>query len=163
MYMTRQNCYVGMIFRSVHHEEDITNLNPYAPREKTFHTTMTVDHGDIYSKVRWMVVVKINHTQYTALPVFTFSGNGLRSKPKGSLDEYVSLQDLRVPGFTPQTRHIALEAEMLKRTTEIKPTAVVHMVANITKNFGLPIEEQGRLTKESKLRLIAMYNKVNRA
>ena len=161
--MTKDLCYVGMIFRSVHHEEDISQLmkGPSQPSEPN--TTYTKDFGDIYSKNRWMIVVKINTTEYTAVPLFTYNDNGLSRKPADAVDEYVSIRDLRVSPSSPQSQWRTLEAKMRDGSIELKKTAVVHMVYNITKRFGLPVQEEGRLTDKSIVDFLKLYDHVNSA
>ena len=160
--MTRENCRIGMIFRAVLHEEDTTCLRAGAPTQDE-HTTVTRDFGDIYSKMRWMIVVKVNRVGYTAIPLYTYNGKGLERKNATIKAEYVSVHDLRNPPCTPQSHHRPVQARMLDKSTVLKAMTVAHLVHNINKQFGLPIQEEGRLTEKSLEEFLELYDNLNRA
>ena len=157
--MTPEICVVGDVFRAAVHEQDLSDVPGWNGPVDDNHTFAT-NNGAVYSKVRWMVVVAVYRTHYNAIPLYTHNKSGLENKPEEVKEEYASVHDSRVRrgGFENQSpNNPVLTASMFANTTILHAKTVAHMTAPLQRKFGLYVEEQGRLTKESAQDLVNMY------
>ena len=158
----KQNFTLGTIIRAVVHEEEFTNgpkPTPFTPSTAMTSTgRQHVTHGDfgpVYSENRFLIVVNNKpRNHYLAIPVYSHKGNGLARKTHR--DEYVSVADHRHPeNCQQQSAHAPLVAGYLKG--ELLPTSVAYVSYPVSRKYGLPVQQQGRLDEESTKRLISMY------
>lgn len=164
----------GMIFRAALHEEDYKGANHAAysaPSEISVmaasnmstasglaknHQIMT-DFGPVYSEYRFMVVVVLGPDTYTALPLYTHSGNGTAYKQ--GKDDYVSVQDHRCPKkCVQQSKHDPISTEILKDTVKnLHEFTTAHLGNAVSRKYTLPIAHQGRLTIDDTDRLVSLF------
>ena len=163
----KQNFTLGTIIRAVVHEEEFTNGPKPTPFTSSTAMTSTgrqhVTHGDfgpVYSENRFLIVVNNKpRNHYLAIPVYSHKGNGLARKTHR--DEYVSVADHRhLENCQQQSAHAPLVAGYLKDgVEELLPTSVAYVSYPVSRKYGLPVQQQGRLDEESTKRLVAMYIK----
>lgn len=164
----------GMIFRAPLHEEDYTGASHAVystASELSFvaasgmstasgsakkHQMMT-DFGPVYSENRFMVVVVLGPTTYTALPFYTHSGNGTAHKQ--GKDDYVSIQDHRCrERCVRQSKHDPVCTEMLKdKVKALHEYTTAHLGTAVSRKYSLPIAHQGRLFDDDTDRLVSLY------
>ena len=164
----------GMIFRAPLHEEDYNGASHVAysaASELSFvaasgmstasglakrHQMMS-DFGPIYSENRFMVVVVLGPTTYTAIPFYTHSGNGTAHKQ--GKDDYVSVQDHRCPEkCVRQSKHDPICTEVLKdKVKTLHEYTTAHLGNAVSRKYSLPIAHQGRLFDNDTDRLVSLY------
>lgn len=143
--MTQQICTVGKIVRAAVHEP---SFDENQPPVNDINSTWT-SFGNVYSKVRWMIVVATYENSYLAIPLYTHRGTGLDNKSRAAKLEYVSVCDTRHTEFENLTENQLLDAKMNRGTTKLNVKTVAYLVAPVTRKYELLVEEQGCLTKQS--------------
>ncbi|KAL9127127.1 MAG: hypothetical protein Q9217_003935 [Psora testacea] len=155
--MTRQVCSVGMIIRAAVHEQDFNDAPAWAATEADTHSVAS-KLGQIYSKVRWMIVVATFENHYLTVPLYTHNGKGLENKSEKARSEYVSIRDDRHGGsFHNLSHHCELEVEMNRGTTVLHRKTIAHLTAPVTRKYDLLVEQQGNLEQGSKRLLIKLW------
>ena len=110
--MTKEKCTVGKIIRAAVHEQDFNHRPGFAAAEVDTQTVMS-KAGPVYSKVRWMIIVRVLANHYLTIPLYTHNGTGLSNKTDSDKLEYTSVRDLRHRGeFEALSKNKTLKAEM---------------------------------------------------
>ena len=157
--MKKHLCSVGKIIRAAVHEQDFNDTpGSVAPADDS-HSTMS-RFGNIYSKLRWMIIVAVYEGHYLTIPLYTHNDRGLDSKSHGARLEYVSVHDGRHgENFENLSQHRKLDARMNRGTTLLKRNSVAHLTAPLTRKYGMLVEEQGHLDKRSVDYLVRIWRK----
>jgi len=155
---------LGSIIRAPMHEEDInrtprsyatSGMSEYQASHIRSHISHT-PHGAVYSESRFLIVVEKFASRYTAIPLFTYQGTGLRYKEDRS--EYVSIQDHRYPGTSKgEAPHSVLTEYLADSVKAMRPTSVAHLGAPVSRPYKLHVKYQGRLTDRDTKLLVKLY------
>ncbi|KAL9098791.1 MAG: hypothetical protein Q9163_005610 [Psora crenata] len=158
--MAREVCTVGMVVRAAVHEQDFHDAPRWATtaaKEDDIHSVAS-RYGQIYSKVRWMIVVALFENHYLTIPLYTHNGKGLKHKSPNAKLEYVSVRDARHRGdFTTLSHHRELEAGMDRGAIVLDRNTVAHLTAPVTRKYDLLVEHQGHLDSNSRRMLIKLW------
>ena len=157
--MIKKVCAVGKIIRAAVHEQDFNDSPGCLAASNDGHSTVS-KYGNIYSKVRWMIVIAVYHGHYLTIPLYTHNGTGLSKKSEAAKLEYVSVQDVRHAGyFENLSRQGRLRAHMDRGTTLLSRDSVAHLTAPVTRKYGMLVEELGQLDDESVDHLVKIWRK----
>ena len=155
--MTRHVCSLGMIIRAAVHEQVFNDTPGWVGLGDDIHSVIS-KCGQIYSKVRWMIVVAVYENHYLTIPLYTHNGRGLDNKCEQAKKEYVSVRDDRHrDNFDSLSRHRKLTAEMKRGSTLLSRKTVAHLTAPVTRRYGLLVEQQGNLDRDSMRRLTKLW------
>ena len=148
----------GMIMRCSMHEEDYMGTSRGADMTVASKFVSKSFAGNIFTKIRFMIVVARHENHYTAVPLYTHNGNGLSMKTADEKMEYVSVKDHRIKGkFTPQTQNGVLSTEYLKPGTHIlDPKSTAHVTYTIPRRYDLPVVHHGHLTEQATNQLVKL-------
>ncbi|KAL6714555.1 hypothetical protein ACLMJK_007980 [Lecanora helva] len=155
----------GTIIRAPIHEEDFRRTpRPLRSRSgsdmscrsgQSSHISHT-DYGPVYSENRLFIVVEQFHSHYLAVPLFTYSGRGLRNEH--DITEYASIEDHRYPGSSKRTAPQLLTTGEMKGTVKpLKPESVAHLTYPVSRKYNLHVAYQGRLRTEDTDLLIKLF------
>ncbi len=149
----------GMIIRGAHHEEDFTGGGPGASDASVADKHRTDSKfGPIFTKYRKMIVVALYHDHYVAVPLYTHNGKGLEKKPKP--DEFVSVQDHRLPGTCKALSvHQPIVTEQVNAGVDnFHPKSTAHFTYPVSRKYGLPVIVEGQVRKVSLASLATLVN-----
>ena len=167
---TKAQYEVGMIFRAAFHEPhrlngharagsttDLNSVHDQALAGDIRKTTSTV-YGNVYSKVRPMIVVALFETTYVAVPLYTHCGNGLRNVQNPL--EYVSVRDHRREGpfhklseWTP-----LVTGRMYKKSSLILEASTARLTYPVSREYDIEGTRMGWLDADSTVYLTELYN-----
>ena len=149
----------GMVVRAPLHEQDYIGASGASNLTVASKFVSESNFGNVFTKVRIMIVVAAYKSHYVALPLYTHNGNGLSRKSPAQQLEYVSIRDHRIDGpFTAQTENGSLRTEFLKPGINIiDPRSTAHLTYPLSRKYDLPVVHQGNLTKSATSRLIHLY------
>ena len=138
----------GMIINAPVHEAAYQKGKSRAPS----HCEPITAWGSVFTKPRYMIVVALHETQYTAIPLYTHNYEGLRGKEHYQ-NEFVSVRDGRLSGkFVAQSDYRPLVAEMgIGPIIDAESTA--WLTHPISRSYDLNLNVCGRLKQESLDRL----------
>ena len=148
----------GMILRCSMHEEDYMGTSRGADMTVASKFVSKSFAGNIFTKIRIMIVVARHENHYTAVPLYTHNGNGLSMKTADEKMEYVSVKDHRIKAnFTPQTENGVLSTEYLKPGTHIlDPKSTAHVTYTVPRRYDLPVVHHGHLTEQATNQLVTL-------
>ena len=149
----------GTIIRAVLHEPDLQGAAGASNVTKADKFRTDSVHGPIFTKTRKMIVLATFKDNYIAVPLYTHNGRGLEGKPNP--EEFVSVQDHRLPGlFTPLSHHKPLVTKHLN--AGIKPfhvKSVVYITYPVSRKYTLPVVQEGFLHEKSIEHLASLFSK----
>lgn len=147
--LPRESFKTGMIIRAVLHEPDFQGAARASDITEADKCKTNTVHGAIYTKSRKMIVVATFKDNYIAVPLYTHNGRGLEGK--SNPEEYISVQDHRVPGnFTPLSIHRPIVTEQLNDGIDFfHPKTTVHITYPVSRKYTLPVVKEGSLKRES--------------
>ena len=148
----------GMIIRCSMHEEDYMGTSRGADMALGSKFVSKSFAGNVFTKIRIMIVVARHENHYTAVPLYTHNGNGLSMKTADEKMEYVSVKDHRIKGnFTSQTENGVLSTGYLRPGTHIlDPKSTAHVTYTIPRRYDLPVVYYGYLTEQATKQLVAL-------
>ena len=115
--------------------------------------------GHVYTKKRMAIVLWTYAQDVFCLPVYTFKGQGVLSKPAWLVPEYVCLQNDDDSNFRNHGQYDPVVAYRKRTRLPFHPQATVH----INGGFKLPcvadVSYCGRLTEESYLHLMDLWKR----
>ena len=153
-----------MIIRAPLHEEDVMRRSPesvsvvrsYAPYGRS-HLSNS-DFGTVYSESRFFIIAEKFALHYLAVPLFTYSGAGLRGEHDAR--EYASIIDHRYPSRSLKQAPNSLTTGKLGfGVAAFKPESVAHLTYPVARKYDLHVAYQGRLEYDSKDLLISLFHK----
>lgn len=147
--LPRESFKTGMVIRAVLHEPDFQRAAKASDITEADKCRTNTVHGAIYTKTRKMIVVATFKDNYIAVPLYTHNGRGLEGKTNP--EEYISVQDHRVPGnLTPLSIHRPLVTEQLNDGIDFfHPKTAVHITYLVSRKYTLPVVKEGSLKRES--------------
>ncbi|SMY23879.1 unnamed protein product [Zymoseptoria tritici ST99CH_1A5] len=120
--------------------------------------TRTIE-GPVYSKQRMAIVLFRYKTDMICLPLFSFSGRGILSRPPHLRDEYVEITNVGYgDSYIIEGEHDVIEAKMDR---PLKDPGVVHISGGWRVSYQEKIGFIGELTEDSRRRLTKLYNALN--
>lgn len=158
--LTKEMFKPGMIIRCAHHEQDFVAGGAPGASDATLADKYRTDSkfGTIFTKYRKMIVVALYHDHYVAVPLYTHNGRGLEKKPKP--DEFVSVQDHRVPGaFKALSVHQPVVTEQINDgVNKFHPKSTAHFTYPVSRKYGLPVIVEGQVRRVSLASLATLVN-----
>lgn len=152
----------GIIIRAPLHEEDVMRRTPNSPSVANSYASNSRSHvsfsdfGTVYSESRFFIVVELYATHYLAVPLFTYSGSGLRQEHDAQ--EYASIVDHRSPGKSlKQAAHILTTGQLKHDVDVMKPHSVAHLTYPTSRKYNLHVAHQGELSDESTKNLVSLF------
>ena len=158
--ISRMDIMPGVIIRAPVHQQDYRG----ASRETEVtgipdqHITKS-RYGDIYSKIRKMIVVACYEDHFVAVPLYTHNGNGLRYKKRP--DEFISVRDHRNTGQSqPLSKNGTLTTKELSSSVQFYDNATTaHITYPVSRNYNLDSTPEGYLEAASTQILINLVEK----
>ncbi|KAL8965322.1 MAG: hypothetical protein Q9183_003913 [Haloplaca sp. 2 TL-2023] len=160
---------IGMIIRAPLHEQDSkrgqrrggteSSLATMASEATQAEKYVTESHfGNIFTKIRKMIVVALHQDHYVAVPLYTHNGRGLINKAQP--DEFVSVKDHRLKEECKGlSRWNPLVTAYVKEGIDLlDPKSTAHM-AHPVRRYALPIVLEGELKSSSIEDLQHLYGK----
>ena len=115
-------------------------------------------HGSIYSENRPMIVVATYSRHYVAIPLFTYSGNGLtHQKDPG---EYASIEDHRAPSSSRQAPYLLSTGQLKSGVSFFSPNCNAHLAYPVSRLYKLPVRHLGNLGSEDTKLLVTLFNRM---
>ncbi|KAL8870801.1 MAG: hypothetical protein Q9174_003236 [Haloplaca sp. 1 TL-2023] len=160
---------IGMIIRAPLHEQDSKGGQRRGGAGSSFATMASEAtqaekyitesrFGNIFTKVRKMIVVAMHQDNYVAVPLYTHNGRGLVNKAQP--DEFVSVQDhrLRNEECKRLSRWDPLVTGHIKEGIDLfDPKSTAHMAHPVSRRYALPIILEGELKSTSIRLLLQLY------
>lgn len=150
--MSPEEYFPGLIFRAPFFEQSYdTKIDPkYLIEDGQF--------GPVCRKVRKFIVVACYEESYVAVPLYTFSNNGLNKKIDEAKDSYVSVRDHRSKSPPLQlSRHDPLFTCSLEPEAHpYKDSTVCHITGVSSHWYSTRVIKEGYLTLDSIERLQAL-------
>ena len=120
------------------------------------HTRQTVS-GNVYTKIRFQIVIAVHGSHYMSLPLYTHEGKGLQNKSEEAKMEFISIRDHRLPGpFFDQTDRGRLEATV-HHPNRLDPQSAVQLSAPMYNQYDVTVEDVGMIAKDSLPDLLRNY------
>ena len=163
---SREEFSPGTIIRAPLHEEDFRRTpRPWIQSGLSnicSTTSKGVTHSDrfgaIYSENRPMIVVATYSQHYVAIPLFTYSGNGLaRKKDPG---EYASIEDHRAPSSLRQAPYVLSTGQLKSGVPFFSPNCNAHLSYPVSRLYKLPVRHLGNLGSEDTRLLVELFNRM---
>ena len=156
----------GTIIRASLHEEDFRRTPRTWLQSRLSNigstTSKSVSHSDhfgaIYSENRPMIIVATYSQHYVAIPLFTYSGNGLTHKENPG--EYASIEDHRAPSSLRQAPYSLSTGHLKSGVPFFSPKCNAHLAYPVSRLYKLPVRHLGRLGSEDTKLLIILFNKL---
>ena len=156
----------GTIIRASLHEEDFRRTPRTWLQSRLSNigstTSKSVTHSDrfgaIYSENRPMIVVATYSQHYVAIPLFTYSGNGLAHKENPG--EYASIEDHRAPSSLRQAPYLLSTGHLKSGVPFFSPQCNAHLAYPVSRLYKLPVRHLGRLGSEDTKLLVVLFNKL---
>ena len=115
-------------------------------------------HGSIYSENRPMIVVATYSRHYVAIPLFTYSGNGLtHQKDPG---EYASIEDHRAPSSSRHAPYLLSTGQLKSGVSFFSPNCNAHLAYPVSRLYKLPVRHLGNLGSEDTKLLVTLFNRM---
>jgi len=156
---TKANFKKGDIICTPYHQP---NLVPN-PDPNDFRLTRTCE-GPVYSKRRMLVVLMIYEQTMYCLPLYTWSGRGLGSRPAWLKKEYVAMKNAQhkklYPGEPFVNDGVHDEIEVICRHP-VKVQTTIQLTGGVKVDCCGDVNTVGRLTQTGYKRLMALWQKVN--
>jgi len=148
---TRRDFRLGDVIAAPFHT---SNTNPnYKVTDRRI--TFTVE-GPAYSKRRMMVVVFIYLQDLYCLPLYSFEGKGLRSKPEYLRKEYVCMSNVEDRKFVNQGKYPPVQ---IQARHPVNADTTVHLTGGLRVGCNEDITHVGRLTMKSYFELVELWEK----
>ena len=168
---SREEFTPGTIVRAPLHEEDfrrtprpwiqsgLSNICSSTSKGVTQSgVTHSERHGSIYSENRPMIVVATYSRHYVAIPLFTYSGNGLtHQKDPG---EYASIEDHRAPSSSRQAPYLLSTGQLKSGVPFFSPNCNAHLAYPVSRLYKLPVRHLGNLGSEDTKLLVTLFNRM---
>ena len=160
--LSRHTFKPGMILRCSMHEEDCAGTSRGADITVASKFVSKSFAGNVFTKIRIMIVVATHKHHYCAVPLYTHNGNGLSKKTTEEKVEYISVRDHRIEGkFIPQSEHGFLRTEYIKPGINIlDPRSTAHINYSLPRKYDLPVVFQGYLSGSATDRLVKLYRRL---
>ena len=116
--------------------------------------------GNIFTKVRKMIVVALHQDNYVAVPLYTHNGKGLINKAQP--DEFVSVKDhrLRKEECKRLSRWDPLVTAYVKEGIDLfDPKSTAHVAYPVSRQYAIPVVVEGELKSSSIMVLQDLYGK----
>lgn len=159
--MSKNNIRPGSIIRAPVHTQDFraTSFGSEMTGAIDRHVTPSATYGNIYTKVRKMIVIACYHSHYISVPLFTHNGKGLQNKK--APDEYISVKDHRNPApFKALSRNGILYTKELSMDVNLyEPATTAHATYIVSRAYNLQATPEGVLQDESLRKLIDICNR----
>lgn len=133
------------------------NTNPNA--DPTDGNLAQTAHGVAYSKRRMMVVLWIFQADMFCLPLYSFTGRGISSRPAPLQKEYVAMKNVGDGAFVNHGVYPPVEVQC--RRQPMTPATSVHLVGGLRVGCVEDISMVGRLTEQSYVALVALWQALN--
>lgn len=164
---------VGAIIRMNIHESDFKGTSKAAIAQASQASTLVDggkrrkehrhhgDFGPIYSENRIFIVVNVAKSVYSAVPLFTHEGKGLKNIDPDEQDDWISVQDHRdLDRCQQQSEHQPLCTAYMNTQADILDTVSTAWIPYAFPcRFDVPVAFQGRLDKASAERLVRLHRK----
>lgn len=163
---SREEFTPGTIIRAPLHEEDfrrtprpwiqsaLSNIGSSTSKG----ITHSDRHGSIYSENRPMIVVATYSRHYVAIPLFTYSGNGLTHKEDPG--EYPSIEDHRAPSSSRQAPYLLSTGQLKSGVPFFSPNCNAHLAYPVSRLYKLPVRHLGNLGSEDTKLLVTLFNRM---
>lgn len=149
---TRKDFKLGDVIAAPFH---VANTNPHVdPRDDRL--TLTRE-GPAYSKRRMMIVLFLHQTDLFCLPLYSFSGLGIREKPDALKTEFVCVCNVGAQGFVNHGVHPVVE---IAARRPVDDTTTVHLSGGLRVGFSEDVTRVGRLTRQSYFDLVEIWKKL---
>ena len=163
---SREEFTPGTIIRAPLHEEDFRRTpRPWIQSglssicsSTSKGVTHSDRHGAIYSENRPMIVVATYSRHYVAIPLFTYSGNGLAHKEDPG--EYASIEDHRAPSSSRHAPYLLSTGELKSGVPFFSPNCNAHLAYPVSRLYKLPVRHLGRLGSEDTKLLVTLFNRM---
>ncbi len=144
---------VGWIIRAPLHEEDYRDGAHYQSKYIS-----EFNYSFVHTKKRIFIVLAKYYNHYLAIPLYTHNNRGLEHKP--NQDEFVYVHDKCRASTQPlkqrENGHLDAVIDPQARIPPYRPKSAAHLSYIVPRNFSLKVEYQGRLTKDSVKKLVAI-------
>lgn len=149
---TRRDFRLGDVISAPFH---VANTNPNVdPRDDRLTITR---EGPAYSKRRMMVVLFAHQYDLFCLPIYSFSGRGLREKPEPMKVEYVCVKNVGAEDFVNEGIHPPVEIMARHPVTD---STTVQLSGGLRVGCREDIAMVGRLTETSYVRLVRIWKEL---
>ena len=156
----------GVIIRAPVHQQDYkgvsqeSEVTAYPGKIADQHVTPS-RYGDIYTKVRKMIVVGVFEQHFTAVPLFTHNGSGLQNKRRP--EEYISVRDHRSSRrFRPLSDNGTLETKILSSNVDLyHPATTAHITYPVSRPYNVEATPEGELDAESTRTLLKLVDRMS--
>ena len=105
-----------------------------------------------------MIVVATYSRHYVAIPLFTYSGNGLAHKEDPG--EYASIEDHRAPSSIREAPYLLSTGHLKSGVPFFSPKCIAHLAYPVSRLYKLPVRHLGRLGSEDTKSLVVLFNKL---
>lgn len=146
----------GMIINAIVHEED---SQPGKFMESLDSKSISA-YGPVFTKTRYLIVVRLFEKHYQCVPLFTHQNKGLVGKEHYQ-HEFISIRDGRLSKDS--FRQLSNRRPLVTsgKGPNIDPLSVVHLSQIISRRYDLKVNCCGSLTEDSTKQLLVMIQKVN--
>lgn len=133
-----------------------SNSNPHVdPQDPNLSYTVV---GPVYSKRRMVVVLWMYKETMFCVPMYSFNGKGLRSKPKHIKEDYVSVVNKGDVNFENQGVHPPIQVEC---KWPVDKNTTIKLVGGVDVPYKADIAKAGRLPRESFGRLMMLWKNLS--
>lgn len=146
---TRRDFKLGEVIAAPFH---VANTNPNVD-PKDDRLTITCE-GPAHSKRRMMVVLFSHQYDLFCLPLYSFSGRGLKEKPEPLKVEYVCVKNAEAKDFVNHGVHPPVEVMARHPLTA---STTIQLSGGLRVGCNEDITRVGRLTETSYLRLVKLW------
>ena len=105
-----------------------------------------------------MIVVATYSQHYVAIPLFTYSGNGLAHKEDPG--EYASIKDHRAPSSLREAPFLPSTGQLKSGVPFFSPKCNAHLAYPVSRLYKLPARHLGRLGSESTKLLVVLFDRL---
>ncbi|RMY29385.1 hypothetical protein D0866_08736 [Hortaea werneckii] len=138
-------------------EPCLTNTNPNVDPTTDDQLAMTI-WGPGYSKRRMVIVMWIHERDMFCLPLYTFSGQGINSRGKDIIHEYVALKNAGKP-HTNFGKYPAIE--VVPKYKDLHKDTTIHITGGLRVGCNEDIIRVGKLTKQGYFDLLALWKRLS--
>ncbi|GAB1732293.1 hypothetical protein NU195Hw_g111t1 [Hortaea werneckii] len=151
---TKQDFQKGQIIAIPFHT---ANTNPHVDPVTDDQLAMTI-WGPVYSKRRMVIVMWIHERDMFCLPLYTFSGQGINSRGKDIIHEYVALKNAGKP-HTNFGKYPAIE--VVPKYKDLHKDTTIHITGGLRVGCNEDITRVGKLTKQGYFDLLALWKRLS--
>ncbi|RMY98262.1 hypothetical protein D0862_07681 [Hortaea werneckii] len=151
---TRQDFQKGQIIAIPFHT---ANTNPNVDPTTDDQLAMTI-WGPVYSKRRMVIVMWIHERDMFCLPLYAFSGQGINSRGKDIIHEYVALKNA---GKTHTNFGKYPAIEVVPKYKDLHKDTTVHITGGLRVGCNEDITRVGKLTKQGYFDLLALWKRLS--